>query len=623
MTKAEKPLMLYRDVMIEPGNVTPDSREVALAFSSEKPVERYDWETGQRYLEVLDHGPGNADFSRLNNGGAFLVNHDTDEQVGAVKRGSAVVGEDRIGRAIVKLSRSDDGEEILQDMRDEIRTLVSFGYKTTKELSRTTSAGVETRRYAFQALEISTVPIPADDTVGVGRSEPPANPTPNSAIPQKTMSTVIDTPAPAPSPGLTIGNEPSNARNRESSEIRAIANQLENRIPNIRQMAEDAIVLNTPLAEFRATAVSMLPKPQPVQPAKPIDIKPKEWERYSLSRAITSKLAGKLDGFEKEMSDEVALRNGKQPEGFFVPDEAMVSKRNAIAGTATLGGMLVQTDNLASQFIEVLRNKSQVINLGAQVINLTRQATIPRQNGASTANWINGETAASTLSGVNLQQITLAPKTVAALVQFSKMLLLESDPSIDNILRNDLAAQIGLAIDLATLHGAGSSGEPAGILATTGIGSVLLATDGLAINNTTAYPAMVSLESVVAAANADGGSLAYLMRPAVRGQLKTTSRFSSTNTPVWENGMVNGYRAEVSNQVSKVLTTGTATTITTPVFFGNWNEVIIASFGATDIVVDEYTAAINRVVKIYAHRLADVGIRHAASFSVLGGVLNG
>lgn len=614
MNKTIKLPVQYRTCELDRAAINAEKRTVDLSFSSELPVERW---FGS---EILDHSPESVDLSRLNNGGALLVEHSTRDQVGVVE--SATV-ENKRGKATVRFGNSARAQEIFQDVKDGIRKLVSVGYRVNKMITDKVEKDVETlRATSWTPMEISLVSVPADPTVGIGRSES----TETFEVPVTRMSAILEptpTPAPAPSPGLTIGNEQPSARNRESSEIRAIANQLENRIPNIRQMAEDAIVLGTPLSEFRSTAVAMLPKPQPVQPAKPIDVKPKEWARYSLSRAITSKLAGKFDGFEKEMSEEVALRNGKQPDGFFVPDEAMAYQRNAIAGTATLGGMLIQTDNLSSQFIEILRNKSQVINLGAQVLNLTRQATIPRQNGASTANWINGETAASTLSGVNLQQITLTPKTVAALVQYSKMLLLESDPSIDNILRNDLASQIGLAIDLATLHGAGSSGEPTGILATTGIGSVLLATDGLAINNTTAYPAMVSLESVVAAANADAGSLAYLMRPAVRGQLKTTSRFSSTNTPVFENGMVNGYRAEVTNQISKVLTTGTATTITTPVFFGNWNEVIIASFGATDVVVDEYTAAINRVVKIYAHRMADVGIRHAASFSVLGGVLNG
>jgi HK97 family phage major capsid protein len=109
--------------------------------------------------------------------------------------------------------------------------------------------------------------------------------------------------------------------------------------------------------------------------------------------------------------------------------------------------------------------------------------------------------------------------------------------------------------------------------------------------------------------------------------LRNCQRFTSTDTPVWDGRTpltpVNGYRAEVSNQVANNLTTGTATTITTPVFFGNWSELLIASFGSTDLVVDPYSAGANGVVKIYARRFVDLGVRHPSSFCLLGGVLGG
>src|SRR5205807_1215794 len=129
---------------------------------------------------------------------------------------------------------------------------------------------------------------------------------------------------------------------------------------------------------------------------------------------------------------------------------------------------------------------------------------------------------------------------------------------------------LALAIDLAALHGTGS-GQPTGIAATTGIGTVTLATNGQALGNSTAYPAMVSLETAVSAANADQGALAYLMRSAHRGSLRIAQRFASTDSPVWTNdlakgvgpvggqgandGIVNGYRAAVTNQIATNLTT--------------------------------------------------------------------
>jgi HK97 family phage major capsid protein len=209
-------------------------------------------------------------------------------------------------------------------------------------------------------------------------------------------------------------------------------------------------------------------------------------------------------------------------------------------------------------------------------------------------------------------------------------LLATSNPSIDSIVRDDILASIATAIDLAALHGTGSS-QPTGIANISGVGTVLLSANGLAINNATAYPALVSLESALGAANADQGSMAYLLRASIRGVLRTQTQFSSTDTPVYTSapgnvdGVINGYRAAISNQVANNLTTGTATTITTPIFFGNWNELLIGNFngGATDLVVDPYTLAANSVVRVIARQWVDINVRHPASFALLGGILGG
>lgn len=613
-TKTIKLSTQFRSAELESGCINAEKRTCDLAFSSEMPVERYFG------VEILDHSPSSVDLSRLNNGGALLVDHDTRDQVGVVER--AVVDADKKGRATVRFGNSQRAQEIFQDVKDGIRKLVSVGYRINKMVTDKVEKGVETlRATSWTPMEISLVSVPADTSVGVGRKNEDCIEVPVEILTQRNiMETSTPASAPAQTPSLEVLTERANATQlARINEITAIAGRLEGRVPEIRKLADDAIHQGISVDAFRQTAIGALPAIQPVAEAPKIELSNKDIASYSIVRAISAKLNGKFDGFERELNDELALKYGRQAEGFWVPDAVMA--RNAVAGTGTLGGMAIQTDNLASEFVTLLRNKSQVLNLGAKVLNLSRQCTIPRQGGAATANWV-GETVASTLSGINLTQLTLTPQAISANVQYSKMLLMESDPSIDMLLRDDVAQILSLAIDLAALHGTGS-GQPTGIFGTSGIGSVALATDGLSIANATAYPAMVSLESILAAADADSGSLAYLMRPTVRGTLKTQPRFANTNTPVFDGGQVNGYRAEVTNQISKVLTTGTATTITTPVIFGNWSDLIVANFGATDLVTDPYTAGANGVVRIYARRWVDIGVRRPASFAVLGGILNG
>lgn len=585
-----------RESTFAPEGIDPKARTCQLSFSSELPVNR------GGYMEVLSHDPADMDLQRLNDAHPLLLNHDPERQIGVVE--AAAIGADKKGRATVRFSKSPLGDEIWNDVKDGIRRLVSVGYRCIKELSSEVRDGVESVRFAWQPYEISIVSVPADASVGVGRSEQTISPKGKT-----TMSEQV----------AVVTEAPKRDFVKDNAEIIAIGKNLVGKVENIRDLQDKALAEGWTVDQFRKEAFNKLSEARVVTTSPLKDVKLRDWKKYSLSRAIAMQIGNQQsrDGIEAELDQELALKNGKRAEGLWIPDE--VFARSLIAGTNTLGGFVVETSLLSGEFIEILRNRSQVLNLGARILNLTNTSVIPRQNGAGTVNWV-GETVASTLTAVNFQQLTLTPQAVSAYHQYSKMLLMEGNPSVDAIVRDDITQTLAIAIDLAALHGTGT-GQPTGIAATSGIGSVLLATNGLAINNSTAYPAMVSLESNVAGSNADLGSLAYLTRPAVRGTLRTQSRFANTNTPVWENDTVNGYRAAVSNQVANNLTTGTATTITTPVFFGNWNELLVASFGSTDLVVDPYTAGANGVVRIYARRWVDIGVRHAASFCMLGGII--
>ena len=562
------------------------SDTVELSFSSETPVDRGD------YREVLDHSPESVDLSRLNDGShPLLVNHDVNQVPGVVVR--AWVGSDRRGHARVKFSRSALGREVLQDVSDGIRRLVSVGYRITKQLSRELVDGVETVRFAWQPYEISIVSVPADPSVGIGRSL------------------------------VTESLHNMNAEN-SASEILAIGKNLQGKVScDSMAAAYEAVQRGYTVEQFRSEMLQHLPSVKPMEKPLLSEVKPADWRRYSISRAIRSIAdRGGVDGFEREMSEEIALKTGQRPGGFWLPQEALA--RNFIAGTGTLGGMVVETSNLGDQFIELLRNRAQVVNLGARVLNLNNPITVPRQNAAGTANWV-AETAAATLSTGNFTQITLTPYAVSAFQQYSKQLLAVGNPSIDSLIRDDINQIIALAIDRAALHGTGS-GQPTGIAGTTGINTVSVAYLSAAGLTTSLYPFLVSLETEVATDNADSGSIGYLMRAAERSACKTTPEFTNGERPVWtgpSSGTVAGYRAEVSNQIAGNLTHGTATTIATAVFFGNWNDLLIAQFsgGATDLVVDPFSRAENGVVRVIARKWVDIGVRHPESFCLGVGLI--
>jgi hypothetical protein len=115
----------------------------------------------------------------------------------------------------------------------------------------------------------------------------------------------------------------------------------------------------------------------------------------------------------------------------------------------------------------------------------------------------------------------------------------------------------------------------------------------------------VSLETVVAQANALTASLAYAVDTGMRGSLKTAEKFATTGLTIWEPGnTLNGHRTEVSNQV----TDG-------DVFFGNWSDLLQGIWGGLDILIDPFTLSARGNTRVITFWTTDFAVRHPESFS--------
>jgi len=145
-----------------------NERKFTLSFSSEEPYERW------YGMEILDHGPGAVDLTRLNEIGCLLFNHNRDKVIGRVNR--AWVDGNR-GYAEVEFDTDADSEIIYQKVRSGTLKGVSVGYridsieevmagKTSADGRFTGPCEIARKWWPF---EISIVSVPADATVGVGR----------------------------------------------------------------------------------------------------------------------------------------------------------------------------------------------------------------------------------------------------------------------------------------------------------------------------------------------------------------------------------------------------------------------------------------------------------------------
>ena len=97
---------LIRNYVVDDFKVDMEKRTVELSFSSETEVGRWFG------VEILDHSPGAIEFSRLNTRAPFLMDHNSRDQVGVVEN-AWLDQSQRKGRALVRLSKSARGEEIL------------------------------------------------------------------------------------------------------------------------------------------------------------------------------------------------------------------------------------------------------------------------------------------------------------------------------------------------------------------------------------------------------------------------------------------------------------------------------------------------------------------------------
>jgi len=570
-----------RALSVERSAIDETTRTVSLAFASETPYERY-WG-----VEILDVSATAMRQTRINSGANLLVDHDTRDVVGVVE--SVDMGADRVGRAVVRFGKSARAEEVWQDVRDGIRRNVSVGYIIHGAKLVENRDGVDTYRVTdWEPLEISLVSVPADATVGVGRS---AEPEPKSKpIPEKIIMTTE----------ITERNHAVEISKMGAS------------IPGGAELAMSAIQRGLTVEQFQTEAIAKLAS-KPV-PTADIGMSKREERSYSLVRAINA-LANPQDAaaqraaaFERECSEAAAAVTGKQARGLMVPSE--IQKRTLIAGTASLGGNLVQTDVLAGSFIDILRNAMVLNGLGVRFMSgLVGNVAIPKMTGSATAFWV-AENTAVTESAQAFAQVTMTPRTLGAFSEISRKLLLQSSIDVENLVQTDLATMLGLAIQNGALNGTGASNQPLGLM-TAVAPNVIGGVNGLAPT----WQHIVSLESVVAAANADVGNMAYLTNATTRGRLKTTSRVSGQNGFIWEAGdtPVNGYRAAVTNAVPSNRAKGTGTNLSS-ILFGNFADLVIGMWGGMDLTVDPYTGSQSGVVRLVAMQDVDVAIRNLESF---------
>ena len=596
---------LERTFTIQSRAVDDEARTVEISFSSEEPYERY---FGS---EVLSHNPQSVRLARLNGGAAVLVNHDSGDQVGVVD--SARIDGDMKGRAVIRFSKSQRGQDVFQDVKDDIRQLVSVGYRIHRyeTVEREGMSDLVTVT-DWEPFEVSIVAIPADATVGVGRSAEELLETKIKAKQKEVHMETIKEEVQVEAVTFDATAERTKIRTEEKNRTEAIRGLSD--LHDLGDLAKQGISEGWSLTDFNKKALEVVGERN--QKARTesrhsgeVDLSPKDRQEFSMIRLMDAisnpndRSAQNRAGFELEVSAESQRGFGSdfKCRGEFVPDSLLSGKRDLSAGIATDGAELVANNLLADSYIEVLRNAMVTAQAGITILpGLIGNVSIPRQTSGAASTWISAEDGDATEGEAQFDQVTLTPKDLACYTEVTRRLLLQSTPAIEGIVRRDLAMAQALGIDKAVLYGTAASGQPRGIKNQTGVQTLDLA----AASPT--YAEIIIMVRKVLAGNALTGTPQWLISPAGWEALSTTPKQGSGvegNFILGENNRIAGYERQVSNQVT-----------TEEYFFGDFSQVMLGEWGGLEINVDPFTQSLKGRIRYITFKTCDVAVRQPGSF---------
>lgn len=648
---------LYRDAKVS--GIDIEARTVELAFSSET-------ESVGRWfgIEILGHEEGECDLSRLNNSSPLLWMHDWGDQRGVVVPNSARIDPDKKGRCKVKISRTEKGEKLFQDVIDEIVTKVSVGYSLDDVRLVGERDGIDVYRASWTPYEVSFVSIAADDTVGVGRS---------LEIPQEDWKRRIGETAITESGATAKDSTAEEVRKMEKilrdgkgnlvralvdaegkilevlevleeagEDVRAAQNNAakaeRERTASIlqmgtqydcRELAEKAVAAGDTVDAFRAAVLDHIntrgakkPAGQPAQPSQrsgtplsempsaDIGLTDQEVRNYSIFRAVRALQpnATRADrdaaAFELECSEAAQRQLGKTAQGILIPQDVLNSRTFNAGGAANTPAGAQSGQNLVDTTF-----------MGGSFIEMLRNRTTIMRMATTMGGLVGnvdiprqtgGATAYWLGEGEDAQEGT---PTIGQLELSPKTLGAYTDITRRLLMQSSMDAEGIVRRDLVNamaqaIDYAGYYGSGAGNQPR-GIKNYtgINAVDFAALWPT--YAELVAMESEIAADNADIGQMGYIGNARFRGNCKSTAKFGTgTEATIWEPGnTVNGYQCEISNQIAQG-----------DVFFGNFADMLIGMWGGLDLTVDPYSLSKSGGLRIVVFQDVDFVLRRVESF---------
>lgn len=531
------------------GDDSPEIYEFKLSSEAEVEV----W---YREIEILSHKPGSVRMEFIASGNAPLLWMHNRSDPRGILPGARLEG--GFLYVMARFGESEKALEIKRDVDAGIIKNVSVGYRVhAYRFVEERSDGFEVFEATdWEPLEASFVTIPADKTVGMGRSrslkdllsgdDKPEKPTSESRQQSKTMSEIKDPPKPPIDLEKERGDAASSAvaaERKRMNSIREIASKT--KIPGVKldEIAERALSDETSVEAFREEVLELIQRNAPKLNQIDMGASKRDQKRYSLTNVMNGLRNGnlaKVAGYEMEVSEELKARMGKDGETIAIPHDVLlrgwiprneqalaVMARNygmsqrdlqAVtlngAGQSNTSANIVETELMDEMFVYSLRETSALLDSGVTMIpGLVGNIEIPVELLNPDFYWV-GEDAEPTEGDYGLGKVGLNFKTLAAQIPFTRQADKQTMPGLENLLLRNVRIGAGLGLASGFYSGTGSNGQPTGILNTAGVGSV-------DHDNNSTRDNLIDLEIALGNANVSGEAATFMNTTRAGAYAKT------------------------------------------------------------------------------------------------------
>tara|TARA_B100000519_G_C14261030_1_gene448047 strand:+ start:5694 stop:6944 length:1251 start_codon:yes stop_codon:yes gene_type:complete len=328
----------------------------------------------------------------------------------------------------------------------------------------------------------------------------------------------------------------------------------------------------------------------------------KEMKSWSLFKAVKEVNSGGLTGIEKEMHQEAEKENRSSMMGIGLPSfMTNNAEKRAVIDQGTSAIQPVSVNAFADGLVEgALYNVVGINNLGTLAAD-----TIVPITGANTPVW-DAENDAATDVGNDFAKITLSPNRITGYADLSNQILIQNGTGAEAAIMRDMGRQIAKQIDANMFANTSAANGPASIV---GGASVLTFTEAATYSSTSVAEDLLMAIQTLADDHGLDGNLGFVNSFAGYSEIKKSAMVGSVS-PLYNDNRLAGYNGYFSSACGS---TGSPATSFNGLF-GDFSRVYFGTFGATNILVDPYSASGSGAVRLMVNQYYDWGVASDASF---------